>query len=258
MLIAIRTLIILFLIVPFSICLVAQEEELVDQEEDEEVDFQREPGIYAGIEVGVTFAELKGVPEGEFDVQRTRPGIMILAKVTYVVNNFFMTSLETGWNQQGLQGDANDDGSRITSYRLDYWETNLLAEFGLPSEQIIPYFFIGPSYSVLGNGQAISQSTVVDAFGLSANSTQQVQTIRENLQRNDIGLIGGIGIRANFWDNIMIHVSARYRDGLIDIGGTQFVDPVTNQSFSVSVGAVYRLPFTVGHAKPKTHRTGEE
>ena len=248
--IAIRSLLTLLLILPFSFCLVAQDDE------EEEVDFQREPGIYAGIETGVTFSELQGVPEGEFDNQRTRPGIMMLAKVTYVVNNYFMASLETGWNQQGLQGDANDDGTRVTSYRLDYWETNLLAEFGLPSEKVIPYFFVGPSYAVLGNGQAISQTAPPEAPGLSAHAIQQTQTIRENLQRNDIGLIGGFGLRANFWENIMINLSVRYRDGLVDIGGTQFVDPVTNRSFSVSVGGVYRLPFTIGHAKAKTHRTG--
>ena len=240
---------ILIIVLPFSF-LVAQEEE------EEEFDFQREPGLYAGIETGVTFSKLQGVPEGEFDNQRSRPGIMLLAKVTYVVNNFFMASLETGWNQQGLQGDANDEGTTITSYRLDYWETNLLAEFGLPSEKIIPYFFIGPSYAALGNAQAISQSSVIDAPGSSANAAKNVQTIRQNLQLYDFGLITGIGIRANFWENIMIHFSGRYRDGLLDIGGSQFVEPVSNRSFSFSLGAVYRLPFTIGHAKPKTHRTG--
>lgn len=231
-----KTLLTLFLLIPLIFPAVAQDDE------GEEMEFQREPGFYGGIEMGVTYSKFKGLNEGEFDNHRNRPGIMMMGKLTYVVNNYFMATFESGWNQQGMLGDASDDGGTITSYRLDYWESNLLAEFGLPSEQIIPYFFVGPSYGGLGNAQAISQSSAVDAPGSSANSVQQVQSIRQNLRLYDFGVIGGFGIRANFWDNMMINLSARYREGVIDIGGAQFVEPVNNRSFSITVGAVYALP----------------
>ena len=231
-----KTLLTLFLVIPLVFSAVAQDDE------GEEMEFQREPGFYGGIEIGVTYSKFKGLLEGEFDNHRFRPGIMMMGKLTYVVNNYFMATLESGWNQQGLLGDANDDGSVITNYRLDYWETNLLAEFGLPSEKIIPYFFVGPSFGGLGNAQAISQSSAVDTPGSSANAITQTQSIRQNLRLYDFAVIGGFGIRANFWENMMINLSGRYREGVIDIGGSQFVEPVNNRSFSISLGAVYALP----------------
>ncbi len=231
-----KTLLTLFLVIPLVFSAVAQDDE------GEEMEFQREAGFYGGVEIGITYSKFKGLNEGEFDNHRFRPGIMMFGKLTYVVNNYFMATFETGWNQQGMLGDANEGGSVITNYRLDYWESNLLAEFGLPSEQIIPYFFVGPSYAGLGNAQAISQSSAVDAPGSSANSVQQIQSVRQNLRLYDFGVIGGFGIRANFWDNMMINLSARYREGVMDVGGSQFIEPINNRSFSISVGAVYALP----------------
>lgn len=231
-----KTLFTLFLTIPLAFSGVAQDDE------EEEMEFQREPGLYGGVEIGVTYSKFKGLNEGEFDNHRYRPGIMMMGKVTYVVNNYFMATLETGWNQQGLQGDANNEGTTITSYRLDYWETNLLAEFGLPTEQIIPFFFVGPSYGGLGNAQAITQSSVDIGNDLAGTSFRVVQDIRGNLRTFDWGVIAGAGIRANFWDNIMVNLSGRYREGVIDIGGSQFVEPVNNRSFSITLGAVYKLP----------------
>jgi hypothetical protein len=235
-----RTLLTLFLVIPLVFSAVAQDDE------GEEMEFQREPGFYAGVEIGVTYSKFKGLNEGEFDNHRFRPGIMMFGKLTYVVNNHFMATFETGWNQQGLLGDdtsLDGDGSVITNYRLDYWESNLLAEFGLPSEMIIPYFFVGPSFGGLGNAQAISQSSAVDIPGSSANSITQTESIRQNLRLYDFAVIGGFGIRANFWENLMINLSARYREGVLDIGGSQFIEPINNRSFSISLGAVYALPF---------------